>query len=479
MNPNSGQSISPKQAAVSFFFAGLLPVIAFTVIEDQFGTWAGLLAGCVFGLGEIIYEKIRYNQISKMTKFGNGLLIALGLISLLSSEGLWFKLQPALMEGLFALALWGSRFTSRPLLQRLIEMQGQKLPEPLVGRIFGLTFRIGLFFAIQAGLATWAALDWTTQNWALLKGFGVTISMIIYMVAEGLFLRWSIQKRHFIWIFGLLFFSGCGKLDLAVRWADTYVLSSINDYFELSASEKEETRLAFKQILNSIQSQDFPVLAERLDSLAGFLQKNDLRKDLSQAQRNDLLNTEIRKFFSEIGELLKKTSGRFEPLGQLVVANQAKKGFHLFDEEFLKKYNQNLLEMTDQKKQKKTIQKKINTWVDETIEFLSEAQKSKLNDETRKFPPPVFLQLESRRIVFEKFRVARDDEKLRRAFLTQFFTEWDSLQSLEFQKARQAYFERVTVWIVEILQTMNEKQKKNLIKNLHRRAFEFQKLSIK
>lgn len=183
--------------------------------------------------------------------------------------------------------------------------------------------------------------------------------------------------------------------------------------------------------------------------------------------------------FTDIGELFKKASRRFEPLGQLVVSNQAKKGFHLFDEEFLKKYNQDLLEITDQKKQKKTIQKKINNWVDETVEFLSEAQKSKLNDEVQKYPPPVFLQIESRRVVFEKFRVARNDEKLRRAFLTQFFTDWDSLQTPEFQKARQAYFERVTIWIVDIMQTMNEKQRKNLIKNLRKRAFELQKLSNK
>lgn len=156
-----------------------------------------------------------------------------------------------------------------------------------------------------------------------------------------------------------------------------------------------------------------------------------------------------------------------------MVANQAKKGFHHFDEEFLKKYNQDLLDITDQKKQKKAVQKKINTWIDETVEFLSDSQKSKLTEEVRKYPPPVFLQIESRRLVFEKFRVARNNETLRRAFVTQFFNQWDSLQSAEFQEARKAYFEHVTQWLVEIVQTMNEKQKKNLLRNLHKRALEF------
>lgn len=473
MIPPRGQAVSAKQAAVSFFFAGLLPIIAFTIIEEQYGTWAGLIAGCIFGVGEIIFEKIKYKQISKMTKFGNGLLFALCLVSAISSEGLWFKLQPAFMEGLFAMALWGSLFTRRPLLQRLMEMQGQKLPEVLTSRVFGLTFRIGLFFAVHAGLATWAALEWTTQNWALLKGLGLTISMVVYLICEGIFLRWSIRKKYFIWILGLFFISGCARLDLALKWADTYVLSSLSDYFDLSKQEKEETRQSFKQTLANIQTQDFPALAEQLNLLATLIQKTELRNDLSKEQKNDLLNIQIRKIFADIGELFKKASGRFEPLGQLVVANQAKKGFHHFDEEFLKKYNQDLLDITDQKKQKKAVQKKINTWIDETVEFLSDSQKSKLTEEVRKYPPPVFLQIESRRLVFEKFRVARNNETLRRAFVTQFFNQWDSLQSAEFQEARKAYFEHVTQWLVEIVQTMNEKQKKNLLRNLHKRALEF------
>lgn len=186
MRPTNG-----RQAALSFFFGGLLPVIAFTVIEEKYGVIAGLIAGMVFGFGEILFELIRHRKVATMTWIGNGLLLVLGGISLISSEGLWFKLQPAIMEGAFAIAMWGSCLIKKPLLVFLAEKQGQQLPEPIKKKLGGVTLRTGFFFAIHTGLAIWAALEWTTTNWALLKGLGLTFSFIVYLGAEVFYLRRS------------------------------------------------------------------------------------------------------------------------------------------------------------------------------------------------------------------------------------------------------------------------------------------------
>ncbi|WP_413290689.1 inner membrane-spanning protein YciB [Bdellovibrio sp. HCB337] len=191
MKPANG-----KAAALSFFFGGLLPVIAFTVIEEKYGIVAGLIAGMVFGFGEIIYELIRHRKVSTMTWVGNGLLLVLGGVSLISSEGIWFKLQPALMEGLFAFAMWGSYLIKKPLLVVLAEKQGHQLPEVVKTKLAGVTWRTGFFFAIHTGLAVWAAYDWSTTNWALLKGIGLTVTFIIYLLIEVFYLRQSVAKMR-------------------------------------------------------------------------------------------------------------------------------------------------------------------------------------------------------------------------------------------------------------------------------------------
>ncbi|AHZ85191.1 intracellular septation protein A [Bdellovibrio bacteriovorus] len=190
MNP------APKKTAAGLFFGGLLPVIAFTLIEEYYGIIPGLIAGMIFGLGEIIWELYRHKKVQKITWIGNGMLLGLGAISLISSEGIWFKLQPAFMEGAFAIVLWGSLIVKKPLLVYLAEQQGQQFPEIIKSRMAGITFRTGVFFAIHAVLATWAALEWSTTNWALLKGLGLTVSFILYLVIEAVLLRRIVLKQR-------------------------------------------------------------------------------------------------------------------------------------------------------------------------------------------------------------------------------------------------------------------------------------------
>ena len=186
----------------SFFFGGLLPVIAFTLIEDHYGTWWGLIAGLAFGAGEIIFELYKYRKVEKLTLIGNGLLIFMGAISLYTNDGIWFKLQPAIFEAFFALALWIGLIFKKNILLILAKSQGQEYPPMMQPFMNGMCFRLGLFFAAQAALATWAALYWSTEAWALLKGVGVTLSLIIYMIIEviGIRIRLSSvnknQNRH-------------------------------------------------------------------------------------------------------------------------------------------------------------------------------------------------------------------------------------------------------------------------------------------
>lgn len=184
-----------KAQALAFFFGGLLPVIAFTVIEEKWGTVAGLIAGMVFGVGEIIYEMIRHKKVSLITWVGNGLLLGLGAISLVSNDGIWFKLQPALFEYGFFFFLIGSWFWKKPFLVMMMEKQNPTAPEFLKQRMSGMTFRLSFFFLAHALLATWAALYWSTESWALLKGVGLTVSMVVYMVLEIVVARLQLQKK--------------------------------------------------------------------------------------------------------------------------------------------------------------------------------------------------------------------------------------------------------------------------------------------
>ena len=184
-----------KKQTLSLLFAGLLPVIAFTVIEEKYGVMAGLIAGMVFGVGEIIYELIRYRKVTAMTWIGNALLLTLGGVSLISSDGIWFKLQPAIIEaGMFGF-LFVTWALKKPFLVLIIEKQNPAAPDFIKQRLSGMTLRLSLFMLVHAVIATWAAFKWSTEAWAILKGIGLTVSMIFYLGAEILYTRYQLNKK--------------------------------------------------------------------------------------------------------------------------------------------------------------------------------------------------------------------------------------------------------------------------------------------
>lgn len=186
---------SSKNSVRALLLGGILPVVIFTVIEEKYGTYWGLVSGMVFGLGEIIFEKVKFKKVDSITWIGNGLLLGMGAISLFTKEGIWFKLQPAIIELFMAILLMGSTIMGKPFLLLMAKKQNtlSQLPEPIrpimEKQFSGLNFRIGLFFLLHSVLATWAALYWSTRAWAILKGVGLTMSLIAYMGIEIFWMR--------------------------------------------------------------------------------------------------------------------------------------------------------------------------------------------------------------------------------------------------------------------------------------------------
>jgi intracellular septation protein len=176
-------------------FGGLLPVLIFTFIESKYGAVWATIAALIFGIIEITYEKISTRQVSMITWVANGLIFFLGLITIFTDEGIWFKLQPAFLELGFAGLLWFTSFMKKPMLLELAKKQNPQIPASVQEFLSGINLRLGFFFLFQAALATWAAFSWSTEAWAALKGLGVILMMIVYLALEILLLRRRVRKN--------------------------------------------------------------------------------------------------------------------------------------------------------------------------------------------------------------------------------------------------------------------------------------------
>lgn len=275
------------------------------------------------------------------------------------------------------------------------------------------------------------------------------------------------KTRYFLWIPAILFLTGasCSRLDLALRWADTFVMYQVTDYFELTSEQKREARDEFNRALDEVRSEDFSKLATRLREIADLAEKDAFNAENIEVQLKGLESA-----FLEAGR-------RFEPMAQKLIRDQVPKNFTQFDAEVMKKYEKDLRRAENPAQARAKLKDRVEEIVDDTIEHLTDAQKSYLKDWLQQTTPPQKQQVENRKIVLEKFRAVRGDEATRTAFVRDFFYNWDRLQGEEYLKAREDYHQKIRELVVRLATTLNEKQRESLAENLRSRASELDRLA--
>ncbi len=188
----------------ALLFGVVLPVVLFAIIDSFYGPTLGMVAGLVCGVGEIIWEWFSEGHVDSLTWGSNALLLGLGLVAVLTQKGMWLKLQPSIMEVVFAGLLGYFWFKNNDFLLSAIELHTKKLgiafipdgARPIFQEHYqAMTARMSFFFAFHAALSAWAAFRWSTFAWAMLKGAGLTGSFVIYGLVENMILSYTLQHR--------------------------------------------------------------------------------------------------------------------------------------------------------------------------------------------------------------------------------------------------------------------------------------------
>lgn len=259
-------------------------------------------------------------------------------------------------------------------------------------------------------------------------------------------------------------FSSCSKLSVGVYWADTFALSQIDDYFTLSSDQTEAARKEFLAAFSEVRRQDFPAIALILEGIA------------ADVERGDLNLGEMELWAKKAKSVLLVTAGRFEPLGQRLVAQQAPQGFDRFDKAFISRHEKRGDKLKSERDRLKQAWKRIERVIDETVGSLSAEQETAVEQLLKE--NPLLAEHESRLYTFEQFKAARQQPGTREALVRRYFLNWDSLQKPEFIQARDAYQKKSVEVMLKVLASATKNQKDHLVSNFRRRAAELRKLSV-
>lgn len=185
-----------KKDLLKTLVPGLIPVLIFVVADELWGTIIGMFIAVGVGVIQLLYIYIKEKRAEKFVLVDILLLIALGMVSLLLDNELFFKLKPGII-GLILCALIGvSAFSKRNLVMLMskrylknIEINAQaqqKMHKSLLVMFWILLAHTALSF--------YAAYSMSNAAWGFISGPLLFILLALFFVYELLKARFMPQN---------------------------------------------------------------------------------------------------------------------------------------------------------------------------------------------------------------------------------------------------------------------------------------------
>jgi len=175
------------------FLLSFFPAIAYWYLESHFPIHIAVIGGISLATIEILIEVFFFKHVHSLSKFNFFLIVFLGGISLVGSEGIWFKLQPALSGWVMGGFLLYRKKKGKGLMVEMIEQMNndKKISIEIVSIVEEhFSFFIILYGFFMAGVA----LGLNTDYWLFFKTIGFYIVFILFLIVEFIYLRYRMKK---------------------------------------------------------------------------------------------------------------------------------------------------------------------------------------------------------------------------------------------------------------------------------------------
>jgi isopentenyldiphosphate isomerase/intracellular septation protein A len=167
---------------------GFLPLLVFIAADALWGTRVGLIVAVASGIAELAYSYIAERTWDRFVLVDTLLIVAMGGLSLLLENDVFFRLKPAIVELFFCGILGISAFTPMNIVLAMSRryLKGIDLSEEQ-GRQMTRSVRMMFFiFLGHAALTVYAALAMSLAAWGFISGGLFYILFAVFFLGEWL-----------------------------------------------------------------------------------------------------------------------------------------------------------------------------------------------------------------------------------------------------------------------------------------------------
>ena len=173
------------------FLFDLLPVVLFFVafkLADIYVATAVAIATTVL---QVAWLKLRRQRVPGMLWASLGIIVVFGGATLLLQDETFIKWKPTVLYWLFGAVLAGAALLRKNLIRSVLSQEMQ-LPDAIWSR---LNWSWVAFFAFMGVANLYVAYNYPTDLWVNFKLFGGMGLMLLFVVAQALFLARYVEDK--------------------------------------------------------------------------------------------------------------------------------------------------------------------------------------------------------------------------------------------------------------------------------------------
>jgi isopentenyldiphosphate isomerase/intracellular septation protein A len=186
-----------RQTILKNFTIGFIPLLIFIIADELYGTKIGLISAISVGIAEFMYYYLRYKLVEKFILFDVILIIALGGVSLLLDNEIFFKLKPALIESILVILLGVHAFSEKPVLLMLGKryLKNMEINQMQLNLMRQLSRILFILFLGHTLLIVYSAYFMSKEAWAFISGGLFYIIFGIILAGQFVYLKFFKNKK--------------------------------------------------------------------------------------------------------------------------------------------------------------------------------------------------------------------------------------------------------------------------------------------
>ncbi len=170
----------------------LFPILLFFIAFKFAGIYVATGAAIVATILQIAWTKYRHGKIDKMLWVSFAIIVVFGGATLILHDENFIKWKPTVLYWAFSVILLLSDLLFHKNLMR--NMLQEKIALPLhIWKRFNLSWSV--FFAILGFINLYVAFHYSTDVWVDFKLFGFTALMLVFILAQGVWLSKYMDEK--------------------------------------------------------------------------------------------------------------------------------------------------------------------------------------------------------------------------------------------------------------------------------------------